>query len=121
MDPLISSDKMATSAARLMIHADADPGAANRQSMFRLGRLRPPRADGTAHSPRAPLHLHVDDLQGLRLFAIEDAGPLTALDLPAGTYKVTANRCQMTRGYTMTLQQGDSLDLYLRLPPSLAR
>ena len=121
MDPLISSDKMATSAARLMIHADADPGAANRQSMFRLERLRLPQAVRPRPGPRAPLQLHVDDLRGLRVLVIEDAGTLTALDLPAGTYKVTANRCQVTRGYTMTLQQGDSLDLYLRLPPSLAR
>ena len=115
MDARISTYSVAPAAARLKIHAGADPGTANTRSMFRLERLRLPQALRPRPGPRAPLQLHVDDLRGLRVLVIEDAGTLTALDLPAGTYKVTANRCQVTRGYTMTLRQGDTVDLYLRL------
>lgn len=69
-------------------------------------------ASGTA-SAKPALRLHVDDLQGQRVATVADAGPQLVLDLPAGTYQVTAIMGDICRGYTLTLQPGASFNLQL--------
>ena len=64
---------------------------------------------------RLPLSLHIDDLQGRRVHAVNDAGPLIDVSLSAGTYHVTALLGGVQRGYTIALASGVSFDLYLRL------
>jgi hypothetical protein len=66
-----------------------------------------------AHAKKPVLHLHVDDLNGQRVATIADAGPELVLDLPAGTYQVTAILGDICRGYTLTLQPGASFNLQL--------
>lgn len=69
-------------------------------------------ASGPA-SAKPVLRLHVDDLQGQRVATVADAGPQLVLDLPAGTYQVTAIMGDICRGYTLTLQPGASFNLQL--------
>jgi hypothetical protein len=63
--------------------------------------------------PEGPLRLHIDNLQGQRVFTADDAGPLVELALPAGTYQVTAVFGTLCRGYTLTLVEGVPNTLYL--------
>jgi len=72
------------------------------------------RLPGTGQAQTKPtLRLHVDDLQGKRVATVADAGPQLVLDLPAGTYQVTAIMGEVCRGYTLTLQPGDAFNLQL--------
>jgi hypothetical protein len=63
----------------------------------------------------APLNLRIDDLQGHRMHAVDSAGPLVDVPLPAGTYLVSVHLGPVRRSYTMTLEPGASFDLYLSL------
>lgn len=101
--------------ARLLIHAAADPASSNTYIATTLQWLRGlyPAGDGPPPGPEAALHLHIDDLQGRRVFSDDAAGPLVALDLPEGTYHVTAVHGNVCRSYTLALVPGNSFDLYL--------
>ena len=106
----------APAAAHLLIHAEIinahNQGSSVLQSA--LHGLRARCVGGRRPADSAPLQLQVDDLQGLRLSAIADAGSLTDLPLPAGTYQVTALLGTYRRSYTMTLEPGTSFHLHLR-------
>jgi len=107
----------AVSAARLLVHAEDDVGARGKRFESPLRRLRALYADGPWRDERAPLCLHIDDLLGRRVLAIDDAGPLSDVPLPAGTYNVTVRLGKVRRSYTIVLEQGASFDLHLRLAP----
>jgi hypothetical protein len=107
----------AVSAARLVVHAEDEGRAQGKRFELPLRRLRALYADGPWHDEQAPLCLQIDDLQGRRVLAIDDAGPLSDVPLPAGTYQVTVSLGKVRRSYTMVLEQGASFDLYLRLAP----
>lgn len=99
----------------LVIHAAADP--AERGTLFTAPLewwywLRNLYAPAPA-KPEGPLRLHIDNLQGQRVFTADDAGPLVELALPAGTYQVTAVLGTLCRGYTLTLVEGVPNELYL--------
>lgn len=101
--------------ARLVIHAAANP--AERGTLFTASLawwywLRGLYAPAPA-KPEGPLRLHIDNLQGQRVFTADDAGPLVELALPVGTYQVTAVLGTLCRGYTLTLVEGAPNDLYL--------
>ena len=98
--------------SRLVIHVQAP----HRRSAFEaaLHRLRARCSSAWRQRAGSPIELLIDDLQGQRLCAIHDAGPLTELPLPPGTYHVTALQCGSRRGYTMALLAGESFDLYLQ-------
>lgn len=102
--------------ATLVIHAAADPSA--RGTLFSvplewLYWLRSLYAPALTPKPDAPLRLHIDNLQGQRVFTADDAGPLVELSLPVDTYNVTAVLGNLCRGYTLTLVEGVQSDLYL--------
>ncbi|WP_394788923.1 hypothetical protein [Rhodoferax sp.] len=101
--------------ARLLIHAAADPAGNSTYLATKLQWLRGfyPATQGQKPGPDVPLRLHIDDLQGRRVFSEDAAGPLVELDLPVGTYNVTAVHGNTCRGYTLTLVPGASFDLYL--------
>ncbi|MEO8718823.1 MAG: hypothetical protein ABI423_11460 [Burkholderiales bacterium] len=100
------NDPRPAAAARLTIHTAGECAAARGLFAFLT---RKPRA-------RAPLGLHIDDAQGLRVLALDDAGPKVEVVLPAGTYRVSVQQGEMRRSYTMTLGAGASSDLQLRFP-----
>lgn len=104
----------ALAAARLLIHAENDFSQVGQRIEAALRRLCTRHASGGRHELRPALTLQVDDLQGRRLRSIDDAGPLTDVPLPAGTYQVTALRGHFRRSYTMTLEPGASVELHLR-------
>ncbi len=105
--------------AQLRIHATADPRTRLGYLASTLQWLRgkpadsDPPADAPKASPNTVLQLHIDNLQGQRLFSDSAALALVALDLPVGTYQVTAQYGDVCRGYTLTLAAGDGFDLYL--------
>lgn len=97
---------------RLLIHAGYESPAHGTPMKLAWRALLALYANCTAH--RGPLSLQIDDLQGSKLLAVEDAAALTEVPLPAGTYHVIARRGRVRRRYTMTLEQG-TFDLYLHL------
>ncbi len=95
--------------AHLVIHASAAPAGRSAWT----APLAWLRGLAMAATPACPLRLHIDDLQGQRVFTADDAGPELDLDLPAGTYQVTALLGPRCRGYTLTLVEGEPNALYL--------
>jgi hypothetical protein len=101
--------------ARLRIHAHADTrvrggvlGWVWRRILALVSRAAGPH--------RLPVtRLEVDDLQGRQFFAATDASSLIDVPLPPGTYQVTARLGPVHRCYTVRLEQGARVDLYLRL------
>ncbi|WP_022976012.1 hypothetical protein [Nevskia ramosa] len=63
---------------------------------------------------QAPLSLRIEDQDGISVLAVDDAAALIELPLPAGIYRITAQRGSWRRGYTMNLPQGGLFDLDLR-------
>ena len=115
MDTRRTSSAIPPATARLLIHAAKVPDESALKSA--LHRMRARYSGGRRQQPRVALKLQVDDLRGLRVDEIDDAGPLTELPLPPGTYLVTATAGSIRRGYTLTLEPGLSFDLYLHLVP----
>ncbi len=116
MNTKVASCAETPSAARLVIHDEREVDGICKYVEYQLKRLRALYSDRPGHD-RAPLKVEINDLQGCRVLAIDNAGSLIDVPLPAGTYHVTAHLGKLRRGYTMTLQQGESLDLHLRLSP----
>jgi hypothetical protein len=102
-------------AAHLLIHATAGNGRSGRFELP-LRRLLARHVDDPWHDESVPLRLRIDDLQGNQVVAVDDAGPLVDVPLTAGTYRVNVQRGPLRRSYTLTLEQGTSFDLHLRLP-----
>lgn len=102
---------------RLLIHAEFDRGASPIPFASTLKRLRALCSNDPRHDEQVPVSVEIDDLQGNRVVAIDAAGRLIRMRLPAGTYQVTAHRGKVRRRYTMTLEEGASFDLHLRLAP----
>jgi len=98
--------------ARLVIHAAAAPAARGTLYTVPLEWLRG-LYTSVPTKPDAPLRLHIDDLQGQRVFTADNAQALVELALPVGTYNVTAVLGTLCRGYTLTLVEGAQSDLYL--------
>lgn len=102
--------------ASLVIHAAADPalrGTLFTAPMVWLYWLRSLYAPTHAAKPEGPLRIHIDNLQGQRVFTADNAGALVELALPVGTYNVTAVLGTLCRGYTLTLVEGVPNNLYL--------
>lgn len=103
-------------AARLLIHVKGAPSAWCKPFQSIWHRLRSLCfKDSRGKAPAVP-SVQIHDLQGQRVFATDAAGALIDLPLPAGTYHVSASIGKLRRSYTMTLEQGASFDLFLRLP-----
>ena len=116
MDTSADAHAETLSVAHLLIHAEDGVDSSGRRIEAALRRLRSLYVTKSVHEDRVQLRVQINDLQGQRVFDIEAvAGPLIDVPLPAGTYHVTAHLGKVRRGYTMTLKQGSSFDLYLRL------
>lgn len=103
---------------QLRIHTD--PHAADNEPGYKaaLHRLRARLWQNRVRDHRLPLKVRIDDLQGCRYADIEALAPLINVDLPAGTYHVTAERGAALRRYTIKLESGAGFDLYLQLTPA---
>lgn len=104
--------------ARLVIHSVQRAGRRGWHFESPLQLLRSVYAEGAWHGARAPLSVQIDDAQGNRMLAIADAGPRIDVPLPAGAYHVAVRLGSVQRCYTLTLEQGTSFDLHLRLSPN---
>jgi hypothetical protein len=101
--------------ARLRIHAYGDTRVRGGALGWVLQWI-PALVSGTAGPHRRPVtRVEIDDLQGRQFFAAKDTRSLIDVPLPAGTYQVTAQLGPVHRCYTVTLEQGARVDLYLRL------
>lgn len=116
MENLAPDRPCTSSAAHLLIHASAAPQADGWRIDSILQRLRAHYREG-ALDERESLNLQIHDLQGNRLLTLEDAGPLVDMALPPATYQITTQIGRTRRDYTVALEPGASVDLYLRLPP----
>jgi hypothetical protein len=103
---------------RLRIHTDTHEADHEPGYKAALHRLRARVWHDRSREDRLPLTIRIDDLQGRRYAEIEELAPLINVDLPAGTYHVTAERGAALRRYTIKLESGGGFDLYLRLTPS---
>ena len=101
--------------AHLLIHSSGGMGTNQSSRASALHRLRVFCANALRKQKPILLSLQILDLQGQQIFAKEDAGRLTKILLPAGTYHVIACRGRVLRCYTMTLDHGASFDLHLEL------
>ena len=111
-----STRAVTLSAGRLIIHAEGKGSVSGRRLETTLRWLRA-LCSNNQKDERAPLRLQILDLQGNLMLASDDAGALVEVLLPAGTYQVKTQFGKVQRGYTLTLAQGASFDLYLRLAP----
>ena len=103
--------------ARLLIHATDERRLSATDFSEKVRRLLPWRSHGRLPGARAGLHLNITDARGFQVFALDDAGPLVDVPLPAGTYHVIARMGSVRRSYTMALDQGASVNLYLAFAP----
>lgn len=62
------------------------------------------------------LQLTITRDKGNEVFALDDAGPLTDVALPAGTYRVTADFGGVKRSGTVVLKPGEPAALNLHWP-----
>jgi hypothetical protein len=62
------------------------------------------------------VRLRIDDAHGKQVLRLADAGPLTDVKLPPGTYKVHADFGRMQRGYVVQLKDREPFNLYLHFP-----
>lgn len=110
------SASASASKTRLVIRVDVT----DRTSPIRLalGRLRARYAGGPMRRGGHSLRIEVHDLRGRRVGLFADAGVLSELPLPAGTYVITTTRGKERRGYTLTLQEGASFELQLAAAPA---
>ena len=110
MHTLASTDVVA--AAHLLIHAACDDGRDGWRVDSLVQRMRARVLDGRSDPPMLALQIH--DLQGRRVLALDDACPLMDVTLSPGTYHVTTDLAGTRRRYTVALEAGASVDLYLR-------
>lgn len=102
--------------AHLLIHAGTvvAPGAGNPLFEGLLQRWRAWATKAWRQCPSAPKGVYVDDLQGRQFFASDDANALIDVPLPAGTYHVSVRLGEVRRRYTVKLEHGSTVELYLR-------
>ncbi len=101
--------------AQLRIHVQQGVAGSRPFYVGALLWLREFRGPPGAVSPEAVTHLDIDDRWGCRIFSSDDGGPLIKVNLPPGTYDITARRGGFRRCYTLTLEPGGRSDLHMQL------
>jgi hypothetical protein len=98
--------------ARLQIHAtDASEGGGVLSLL--LHRLHASAVAAMRRRPPERLCVRIDDLQGRRFFTSDEVRELIDLALPAGTYHVNVRNGHQQRRYTVTLENGSTVDLHV--------
>jgi hypothetical protein len=109
-----------TSPARLVISLRSGPQertAGWRAIALAMSGLRGLVSGHPLPTRQAPTSVHIDDLQGHNFLHIDSCPPVIDFRLPPGIYHVTACRQSALRRYTVTLIQGFTARLPLRMPP----
>jgi hypothetical protein len=78
--------------------------------------LRLTFSEGKHDAYAADLGLRIVDAKGKEVFALEHAGPLTDVNLPAGHYRVVANFGKVERSGSVDVKPGQPASLYLHWP-----
>jgi hypothetical protein len=81
--------------------------------------LRMTFSEGKLGQYVAGLKLQIKDTAGNQVFAYDDAGPLTDVDLPAGRYRVVAEYDGVQRSSSVSIKPGGHADLHLNWPAEL--
>ena len=108
-----------TSPARLVISLRSRPPARPagwRGIALAVASLRSLASGNPLPTRQAPTSVQIDDLQGHNFLRIDSCPPVIDFRLPPGTYHVTACRQSALRRYTVTLIQGFTARLPLRMP-----
>jgi len=108
-----------TSPARLVISLRPGPqerAAGWRRFALAVASVRSLVSGHPLPARNAPTSVHIDDLQGHNFLHIDSCPPVIDFRLPPGTYHVTACRQSALRRYTVTLMQGFTARLPLRMP-----
>jgi hypothetical protein len=113
MDNEAATGSGACAPSRLLIHAAGDDGCDGWTVAAVIQRMRLQVLDGP-RGGRPPLALEIHDLLGHRMLTLSDARRLVDIVLSPGTYHVTTDLAGTRRRYTVALEQGVSVDLYLR-------
>ena len=111
-DPSAEAARTMNASSRLIIYNDRAAAVSTRPGV--LARFFRMLLAGRklAH---APVRVTVCESGRACVFEVDDAGPLLDIELPAGTYQVTAEIDGVLRTYTLTLQRGTSSSLHLRM------
>ncbi len=75
--------------------------------------LRLAFSEGAHNAFVTGLTLRIEDAQGRKVFALENAGPLVDVKLPSGQYRVLADFDGVQRGGTVDLRQDAPARMYL--------
>jgi hypothetical protein len=78
--------------------------------------LRLTFSEGKHNAYVADLKLRITDAAGKKVFALNHAGPLTDVSLPAGHYRVIADFGGVKRGGSVDVKPGQPANLYLHWP-----
>lgn len=78
--------------------------------------LRLTFSEGRHNDYAAGLQVKITDAAGHKVFAYDDAGPLTDIKLPAGHYRVEARFGGVARGGSVDVKPGKHAFLYLHWP-----
>jgi hypothetical protein len=73
-------------------------------------------SEGKHNAYAAGLKLQITDAKGHPVFALDDAGPLTDVNLPAGHYRVVADFGGVKRSGSVEVKPGEPAELYLHWP-----
>ena len=73
-------------------------------------------SEGRHNAYVAGLELSITNEKGERVFDLQDAGPLTDVNLPAGHYRVVADFGGVKRSGSVDVKPGEPTDLYLHWP-----
>ena len=73
-------------------------------------------SEGRHNAYAADVKLRITDARGRQVFGLEDAGPLTDVNLPAGRYRVVAEFGGIRRGGDVDVKPGAPARLFLHWP-----
>lgn len=77
-------------------------------------------SEGRHNDYAADVKLRITDARGRQVFHLEDAGPLTDVNLPAGHYRVMAEFGGIRRGGSVDVKPGEPASLFLHWPRDAA-
>jgi hypothetical protein len=102
-------------------HAYQNGGASKEQVADMTHHMKPydlrlTFSEGKHNAYVADVKLHIIDAAGKKVFALESAGPMTDVKLPAGQYRVVADFGGVKRSGSVDVKPGEPASFYLHWP-----